>query len=118
MARVGTPSLSPSPSRVLTPCASVSSLGLGQAQHLPGGSATAAGGGVFIHARFGSLLWGFADDVFVQLSCSSSGSVVVEVQGQLRLGVGDMEVNVKRNVALMAALEGRGEAGGLAEGSC
>jgi uncharacterized protein (DUF1499 family) len=72
-----------------------------------------------IHARFVSLLWGFADDVFVQLSCNAeSGEVLVEVQGQLRVGVGDMEVNVKRNAALMAALTAQAQAGELPAGRC
>jgi uncharacterized protein (DUF1499 family) len=72
-----------------------------------------------IHARFVSLLWGFADDVFVRLSCNAkTGAVLVEAQGQLRVGVGDMEVNVKRNAALMVAMKAAVEGGQLPAGPC
>lgn len=67
------------------------------------------GSAVTVHARCVSALWGFADDLFVRLSRvqqtgGGSSSVLVETQGQLRLGVGDMNVNAARNAALLSAL--------------
>jgi uncharacterized protein (DUF1499 family) len=74
---------------------------------------------MIIHARFVSLLWGFADDVFVRLSCNAeTGAVLLEAQGQLRVGVGDMDVNVKRNAALMAAMDAEVKRGQLPAGPC
>lgn len=49
-----------------------------------------------MHARFVSKLWGFADDLFVRVACDDRGLALVEAQGQLRLGVGDMDVNLAR----------------------
>ena len=57
-----------------------------------------------VHARFLSALFGFADDHWVRLACGKDGRVLVEAQGQLRLGVGDLGVNARRNKALFAAL--------------
>eukprot|EP00882_Tetradesmus_deserticola_P030103 GHRQ01033775.1.p2 GENE.GHRQ01033775.1~~GHRQ01033775.1.p2 ORF type:complete len:157 (+),score=36.15 GHRQ01033775.1:258-728(+) len=72
-----------------------------------------------IHARFVSLLWGFADDVFVRLTCDAeTGTVLLEAQGQLRVGVGDMDVNVKRNAALLAAMQAKAAGGQLPAGPC
>jgi hypothetical protein len=34
----------------------------------------------FIHARFVTPFWGFADDFYVQLFCQSNGTVAVWVQ--------------------------------------
>ncbi|KAF6251862.1 hypothetical protein COO60DRAFT_579237 [Scenedesmus sp. NREL 46B-D3] len=91
----------------------------------PSGTDSAASGGqeaaqqAVAHARFVSLLWGFADDVFVRLSCDAdNGAVLLEAQGQLRVGVGDMEVNVKRNAALLAAMEAEVKGGQLPAGPC
>jgi uncharacterized protein (DUF1499 family) len=71
---------------------------------------------VFFHARVVSLLWGFADDFFVHLTCLDNGKVRLEVQGQLRVGVGDMDVNVKRNAAVLDAMSAA--KGKLPQGSC
>lgn len=51
----------------------------------------------FVHARFVTWLWGFADDFFVSVRCNDVGSAVIEVQGQLRLGQSDLGVNARRN---------------------
>jgi hypothetical protein len=72
-------------------------------RHASASSSQSAGGG-FLHARVVTPLWGFADDFFVRWRCSRVGEAVVEVQGQLRLGVGDLEVNVKRNGAVLGHL--------------
>lgn len=85
----------------------------------PAGAAAAVPQETVIHARFVSLLWGFADDVFVRLRCNAdSGAVLLEAQGQLRIGVGDMDVNVQRNAALMAAMKAAAQAGQLPAGKC
>jgi hypothetical protein len=67
-------------------------------------SSSGAGGVGFLHMRWTTRVMGFADDVFLRYSCSRGGSAVVETQGQLRLGVGDMGVNVRRNADLLRFL--------------
>lgn len=94
----------------------------------PADGAAAPAASAFIHARFVSLLWGFADDVFVRLTCVPAGAdadssgetqaALLEVQGQLRLGVGDLEVNVARNVALLSHMEAEMQQGHLPRGGC
>jgi uncharacterized protein (DUF1499 family) len=87
--------------------------------HIAATEALEAAPETVIHARFVSLLWGFADDVFVRLSCDAeTGEVLVEAQGQLRVGVGDMGVNVKRNAALIAAMDADVKHGQLPAGPC
>jgi hypothetical protein len=54
----------------------------------------------------------------VRLSCGKDGRVVVEAQGQLRLGVGDWGVNARRNALLLGALRDAAAAGKLPRGSC
>jgi len=61
-----------------------------------------AGGG-FLHVRAVTALMGFADDFFLSYRCLE-GEAVVELQGQLRLGVGDAGVNTRRNAAVLAHL--------------
>lgn len=68
----------------------------------PGGNGD---GGGFLHARAVTPVMGFADDLYVRWRCTSLGEAVVEVQGQLRLGVGDMGVNVRRNGAILEFLK-------------
>ena len=75
----------------------------------------------FIHARFVSFFFGFADDFYVRVRCVPSlehghpgdgaeeinadghlddsvpSELIVEVQGQLRIGRGDLRVNALRN---------------------
>eukprot|EP00775_Hariotina_reticulata_P012236 gene12236-12374_t len=61
-------------------------------------------GKVFFHARVVTLLWGFADDFFLHLTCLDNGKVRLELQGQLRVGLGDMDVNVRRNAVVLDAI--------------
>jgi len=58
------------------------------------------------------------DDFWVRLSCGKDGRVVVEAQGQLRLGVGDWGVNPRRNAELLAALRAAAAGGKLPPGTC
>lgn len=84
-------------------------------------SDVAEGGGTgarVIHARFVSFLWGFADDFWVRLSCAGDSRTVVEVMGQLRLGVGDLEVNPTRNRLFLGAMRARAAAGKFPKGPC
>jgi hypothetical protein len=60
----------------------------------------------FLHVRAVTPLLGFADDFFVSWRCTLLGEAVVELQGQLRLGVGDAGVNVRRNAAVLGHLKG------------
>jgi uncharacterized protein (DUF1499 family) len=56
------------------------------------------GGKGFAHARVVTPIWGFADDFMVGFTCDNdSGKVLVEAQGQLRIGKSDLGVNVRRN---------------------
>lgn len=70
-------------------------------------------GGGFLHVRAVTPLMGFADDFFVRYRCSKKGGeAVVELQGQLRLGVGDAGVNIRRNAAVLAHLRASAEQDG------
>jgi uncharacterized protein (DUF1499 family) len=70
----------------------------------------------FIHVRFLSMLFGFADDMLINLRCDEDGNTIIELQGQLRIGKGDLGVNRRRNKRL---LTGVGElAKSLPEGEC
>ena len=86
----------------------------------------------FIHARFLTFFWGFADDFFVNLRCVTPTKstnlqgmdknanifkeTLVEVQGQLRLGKSDLGVNARRNQRFIGWLNDvKGE---LLHGSC
>jgi len=55
----------------------------------------------FVHGRFVSLVFGFADDFFVRVQCEDKPEgksvAVVEAQGQLRIGKSDLGVNARRN---------------------
>jgi uncharacterized protein (DUF1499 family) len=81
----------------------------------PGGRVLRSSPG-FIHARFTTLVFGFADDLFVGLRCDGEGNSVVEAQGQLRIGKSDLGVNARRNQKLFAAVGAA--AGGLPQGRC
>ena len=60
----------------------------------------------FIHARVVTPIWGFADDFFVSLRCEPDHKqVVVETQGQLRIGKSDLGVNGRRNKNFFAWLK-------------
>jgi uncharacterized protein (DUF1499 family) len=71
----------------------------------------------FVHARFVSQLWGFADDVFFGVRCNGD-MAVVEVQGQLRVGKGDMDVNVLRNMRFLEHLKAQVDSGAVPLGVC
>jgi len=60
----------------------------------------------FIHARFVTPFWGFADDFYVQLFCQSNGTVAVWVQGEARLGTGDFNVNENRVANFIQSVNG------------
>jgi len=57
----------------------------------------------FIHARFVSFLWGFADDFYVALECQG-GSVAVWIQAEARLGTGDLGVNSARLLSFLGVI--------------
>ncbi|KAK9814495.1 hypothetical protein WJX72_006771 [[Myrmecia] bisecta] len=73
----------------------------------------------FIHARVVSLLWGFADDFFVHVTCGGSRQeATIEVQSSSRLGVSDFGVNGARNEAFLLTLRGKQQKGAFPEGPC
>jgi len=62
----------------------------------------------FWHARVTTQLWSFADDFLVKVSCILEGEgrlSIAEMQGTLRIGKGDMDVNYERNAALLRWLQ-------------
>ena len=59
----------------------------------------------FVHSRHVSLVFGFADDMFVQITEEGNKKCLVEYQGQLRLGGGDLGVNQGRAKRLFAYLQ-------------
>lgn len=59
----------------------------------------------WLHFRFVSRLWGFADDLVVSLSSCGEDATRVQAQSQLRLGYGDMGVNAARIAALWKHLD-------------
>jgi uncharacterized protein (DUF1499 family) len=71
----------------------------------------------FVHARFVSQLWGFADDVFFSVRCNGD-MAVVELQGQLRVGQGDMDVNVLRNMQFLDHLRAQVDSGAVPLSVC
>eukprot|EP00899_Mesostigma_viride_P001815 jgi/Mesvir1/11634/Mv00036-RA.1 len=112
-----------------------------------------ADGTVLIHMRAVTFFMGFADDVFIRLTCQplaatnngilgtsqpgggdqpgldvrpvnldatsdSASSVLVEVQSQLRLGKGDLGVNLRRVQRLMLFLQRLVDDKELPEGDC
>ena len=69
----------------------------------------------FVHARVVTPIWGFADDFMVSLKCSGDPEkVLVEAQGQLRIGKSDLGVNGRRNRRFFNWLALKS----LPEGSC
>lgn len=73
----------------------------------------------FIHARFVSAFWGFADDLMVHLSCvHGTEQTRIELQGQLRIGKSDLGVNFKRISQLVGHFAAREAIGDLPIGSC
>ncbi|GBF95251.1 hypothetical protein Rsub_08282 [Raphidocelis subcapitata] len=83
-----------------------------------GEEAGSGGAARLVHARAVTFVWGFADDVWVQLSCGADGRALVEAMGQLRLGVSDLGVNAARNAELFAALRKAAAGGQLPAGKC
>lgn len=75
--------------------------------------------GSAVHAQAVSRMWGFIDDLYVRLSCNGTDTLV-EAQGQLRLGHGDMGVNRERVDRLLSYLQrGPANAGNeLQEAAC
>ena len=71
----------------------------------------------FVHLRVASLFWGFPDDVYVRMTCTDEGLTALEVQGNLRIGHGDMGVNAHRNAMLLQYMRGM-EATELSLGNC
>ena len=82
--------------------------------------------GIVVHIRALSFLWGFADDMVVSIRCVNgddggsgggggvTGAVaLVQMHGQLRIGVADWGVNPERNAQLWNYLNamGKGTAG-------
>eukprot|EP00887_Chlorella_sp_A99_P007358 scaffold2.g7358.t1 len=89
----------------------------------------------FLHARFLSVVWGFADDMFISFRrelcwlaaveggreaaaraalgawCNPARQVLVEVQGQLRIGKSDLGVCGRRNQRFLLALSTAAKAG-------
>jgi hypothetical protein len=66
----------------------------------------------FLHVRCVTLFMGFADDLVARFSCTERNTTLVEVQGQLRIGGGDLGVNARRNRRLLAALAAASLPGG------
>lgn len=63
-------------------------------------------GGIYIHARILSTVFGFADDLFISIQDIEDGSgISVRAQGQLRLGVSDIGVNARRNKRFIQHLQ-------------
>lgn len=54
----------------------------------------------------------------IRCRCNNASQVVVEVQGQLRLGMSDVGVNGRRNEAFMLALSRAVQQGQIPEGAC
>lgn len=54
----------------------------------------------------------------VWCSCNEEQQVVVEVQGQLRLGKSDLGVNARRNQQFLLALSKAARAGEIPAGQC
>ena len=69
-----------------------------------------------LHARFVTGFWGFADDVFVRVSCDAQGLALVESQSQLRLGSSDLGVNLARTQRLWSHLASTFPAGAAEAG--
>ena len=61
-------------------------------------------GDEFVHFRVASLFWGFPDDVYERMTCTDEGLTALEVQGNLRIGHGDMGVNAHRNAMLIQGI--------------
>ncbi|CAG9465334.1 unnamed protein product [Pedinophyceae sp. YPF-701] len=50
----------------------------------------------YLHSRHVSLVFSFADDVFIRITDQGGNKCLVEYQGQLRFGGGDLGVNAAR----------------------
>eukprot|EP00904_Undaria_pinnatifida_P007677 jgi/Undpi1/4039/HiC_scaffold_16.g07406.m1 len=59
----------------------------------------------YIHAKCLSLLFGFPDSVGVKMFANKAGKTEVWVQSELRVGQGDLGVNLNRTKALLEYLE-------------
>ena len=75
-------------------------------------------GDEFVHFRVASLFWGFPDDVYVRMTCTDEGLTALEVQGNLRIGHGDMGVNADRNAKLLQHIRQMEADGTLSVGNC
>ena len=66
-------------------------------------------GKVYMHFRILSTVFGFADDFMIQVASSTkknkAQTITVTAQGQLRLGVSDLGVNMKRNTDLVEFIQ-------------
>ena len=72
----------------------------------------------FLHFRVASLFWGFPDDVYVRMTCTDEGLTALELQGNLRIGHGDMGVNADRNAKLLQHIRQMEANGMLSVGNC
>ena len=72
----------------------------------------------FAHFRVASLFWGFPDDVYVRMTCTDEGLAALELQGNLRIGHGDMGVNADRNAKLLQHIREVEASGTLSVGNC
>jgi hypothetical protein len=59
----------------------------------------------FLHLRFVSRLFGFADDVYLSVTCDEDGTARLQAHSQLRLGRGDLGVNAARLRALWTFMQ-------------
>ena len=75
-------------------------------------------GDKFMHFRVASLFWGFPDDVYVRMMCTDEGLTALEVQGNLRIGHGDMGVNADRNAKLLQHIREMEASESLSVGNC
>ena len=57
----------------------------------------------FLHVRVITDVFGFPDDVYLQLSCVG-GETIVEMQSKSRVGRGDLGTNLKRLVRYSRAI--------------
>mmetsp|Transcript_37825 Transcript_37825/g.63616 ORF Transcript_37825/g.63616 Transcript_37825/m.63616 type:complete len:317 (-) Transcript_37825:38-988(-) len=69
---------------------------------------------ILFHARFASFVFGFVDDLVVDAKCAADddteaegecAKVVLQAQGQLRIGQSDLNVNQKRIARLWAYMQ-------------
>lgn len=71
----------------------------------------------FIHVRTVSGFWGFADDLFIRSTCDGA-MAIVELQGQLRLGISDLGTNRYHIKVVVFSMDEAEKSGLLPFGSC